>query len=159
MALVHKKLYESQELSSLNLNTYFQDLIGLIRNSYSMTEDRIKIIYKGADIPVLIDTAIPLGLVLNELLSNAYKHAFPGGRKGKIRVELSRGPSREIILDVSDNGIGLPPDFDVEKDGKLGLGTVMALGQLQLDGEVRFKNKKGCKCRVMIRKELHKPRV
>jgi PAS domain S-box-containing protein len=159
MALVHKKLYESQELSSLNLNTYFQDLIGLIRNSYSMTEDRIKIIYKGADIPVLIDTAIPLGLVLNELLSNAYKHAFPGGRKGKIRVELSRGPSREIILDVSDNGIGLPPDFDVEKDGKLGLGTVMALGQIQLDGEIRFKNKKGCKCRVMIRKELHKPRV
>lgn len=159
MALVHKKLYDSQELSRLNLNTYFQDLIELIRHSYSLSADRIKLTYKGVDIPVLIDTAIPLGLVLNELLSNAYKHAFPGGRKGKIQVELSKGTNQEIILVVSDNGMGVPQDFDVEKDSKLGLGTVMALGRLQLDGEMKFESKKGFKCRVIIKKELHKPRV
>jgi len=159
MALVHQKLYESQDLSSLNLKTYFKDLIALIQPILLSSKDYIQIRYEAVDVPVLIDTAIPLGLTLNELLSNAIKHAFPDQVKGQIQVKLKLGKSKEIILEVKDNGIGLPKGFDVEKQGHLGLQTVIDLAQHQLEGEVTFKNYKGLLCRIVIKKELYEPRI
>ncbi|NQT26753.1 PAS domain S-box protein [candidate division KSB1 bacterium] len=159
MALVHQKLYESQDLSSLNLKSYFNDLISLIHQSYLMGDDRIKLNYEAVDAPVLIDTAMPLGLVLNELLSNAVKHAFPKERKGEIHVRLDAGPKKGLVIEVSDNGVGLPRGFNVEKDGNLGLQTVIDLAKYQLGGEVMFESKNGLRCRIVIKEELYLPRV
>ena len=159
MALVHQKLYESKNLSSLNLKTYFRDLISLIRQSYSMKKDQINIIYKAVDVPVLIDTAIPLGLVLNELLSNALKHAFPGDRTGEIYVQLGADPKKDIFIEVSDDGVGLPEGFDIEQHRHLGLDTVVELTRHQLKGKINFESKKGLKCRIDLKKELYRPRI
>lgn len=159
MSLVHQKLYESRDLSTLNLKNYFMDLIALVRESYLTGEDRIRIRYEATDAPVLIDTAIPLGLALNELLSNAVKHAFPKGREGEISVVLNAHPQKGIVIEVRDNGVGLPAGFDAEKDANLGLETVFDLIQYQLEGEITFENKNGLVCRIALKKELYHPRV
>lgn len=159
MSLVHQKLYESKDLSSLNLKVYFNDLISLIRQSYLMSDDRIKLEYKAVDVPVLLDTAIPLGMVLNELMTNAVRHAFPEGRKGTIRIRLDKEPEKGIVLEVSDNGVGLPDGFQIEKDGRLGLETVLALAKQQLAAEVTFQSENGVRCRIVIQEELYRPRV
>jgi len=159
MALVHQKLYESGDLSSLNLKTYFNDLVTLIRQSYLPDDDRIHLICEAEDVLVLIDTAISLGLVINELLSNAVKHAFPAGRKGKIRMTLSISKDQELRVEVSDNGVGLPKGFDMEKDKKLGLENVINIVKQQLGGEVTFKSENGLSCLIVIKKELYKARI
>ena len=158
MALVHKKLYESNDLSSLNLKTYFQDLINLIRNSYTINENQIKFVYAAVDATVLIDTAIPLGLVLNELLSNAVKHAFPNGRQGEIKIDLTKGPGG-LVIDVEDNGVGLPASFDMKKNINLGLETVMDLITNQLRSEISYENHNGLKYRIVIKEELYEARI
>ncbi len=160
MALVHQKLYESQDLSSLNLRSYFSDLIVLIRQSFLSEADKIQFHFDAPeDIPVLIDTAIPLGLVLNELLTNTVKHAFPAEEKGEIHVVLKQDAEKRLIIEVSDNGTGFPEDFNVEKDGHLGLQTVIALARDQLGGEVTFTSGDGFKCRIVIAKEQYYKRV
>ncbi|MBN2104812.1 PAS domain S-box protein [bacterium] len=159
MAFVHKKLYESNDLSSLNLKPYFNDLILLIQQSYLLNNDRIKLIYHATDVPVLIDTAIPLGLVLNELMTNAVKHAFPEGKEGKIYLSLKKKLTKEIMIEVRDTGVGLPKGFDIEKDIHLGLETVIDLIRNQLGGEVNFENQGGLCCRIKLKKELYQPRV
>jgi len=159
MALVHKKLYDSKDLSSLNLKPYFNDLIMLIQGSYLMNSERIKLKYTATDVPVLIDTAIPLGLVLNELMTNAVKHAFPDDKKGEINISLKRKSKEGIIIEVRDNGVGLPERFDIEKDSHLGLETVIDLVRNQLGGTVNFEDKNGLYCIIKLNKELYKPRV
>ncbi|MBN1780576.1 PAS domain S-box protein [bacterium] len=160
MALVHRKLYESQDLSSLNLTSYFKDLILLVQNSYFIDTHRIRIHYEAEHaIPVLIDTAVPLGLVLNELLSNSIKHAFPETNAGDIYVRLKVGKRQEIVLEFQDNGIGLPESFNIDKHGNLGLQTVMDLARYQLRGNVTLKNQNGCYCRILLKKELYQSRV
>ncbi|MBN2105146.1 PAS domain S-box protein [bacterium] len=159
MALVHQKLYESKDLSSLNLKYYFNDLISLIQQSFLTKKNRIKFTYDAVDVPVLIDTAVPLGLILNELLSNAVKHAFPEGRNGEIHVKLDASSRKGIIIEVSDNGIGLPEGFRVETHAHLGLDTVVELTKHQLKGEVFFQSKNGLKCQIKLKKELYRPRI
>jgi len=160
MALVHQKLYESQNLSSLNLKSYFNDLIALIRRSFLSEADEIQFRFDAfEDIPVLIDTAIPLGLILNELLTNAVKYAFPAKEKGEIRVVLKKDAQKRVIIEVSDNGAGFPEGFDVEKDSKLGLQTAIDLARYQLGGKITFTSKEGLKCRIVIAKELYTERV
>jgi len=160
MALVHQKLYESQDLSSLNLKSYFNDLISGLRQSFLSEADKIQFHFDAPeDIHVSIDAAIPLGLILNELLTNAVNHAFPAEKKGKICVVLKKDAQKRLIIEVSDNGAGFPEGFDVEKDSHLGLQTVIELVRHQLEGKITFTNKKGLKCRIVIEKELYTPRV
>jgi two-component sensor histidine kinase/HAMP domain-containing protein len=112
MALVHQKLYEARDLSHINLREYIEELALLLTASYLVPPARLSTIHELEDISVLIDTAIPCGLILNELISNALKYAFPGGRKGEIRLELRKLEGGEIRLRVSDDGVGLPEGFD-----------------------------------------------
>jgi len=153
MAMVHEKLYESEDLSSLNLKSYCADLIDLIRKSY-LLGSRISVSFEAADVYVQIETAIPLGLALNELVLNAIKHAFPDDRGGTIRVELARDDERAFTLTVSDNGVGFPEGFDAERDGKLGLITITGLIKQQLKGVVTFVSlQRGLECRITIQKK------
>ncbi len=159
MALVHQKLYEARDLSHINLREYIEDLSLLLTSSYQVPPARLSTIHELEDITVLIDTAIPCGLILNELISNALKYAFPGGRSGEIRLELQRLDSGEIRLRVSDDGVGLPEGFDPRKDGHMGLQTILELGERQLNGAVTFHSAGGLSCQVHFHDNLYLARV
>jgi PAS domain S-box-containing protein len=115
MALVHQMLYESQNLSSVNLQNYIQQLAELVLSSYLIDTRIIHLRLELAPAFVTIDIATPLGLIINELISNACKHAFPGGRGGEISIRLARAPENLLRLEFADNGIGIPGGFDLRK--------------------------------------------
>jgi PAS domain S-box-containing protein len=159
MALVHQHLYQSQDLSRINLRDYIRALTELLMTSHGVSSQRLSTVFDMEDVFVLIDSAIPCGLILNELISNALKHAFPDNRVGEIEIQLRRAQDETIELQVADNGIGVPPDFDFEHDGRLGLENVFALGQAQLQGEVRFEVEQGVVCQLRFKDDLYTPRV
>jgi two-component sensor histidine kinase/CheY-like chemotaxis protein len=138
MALVHEKLYQAKDLTRIIFSDYVQDLVAELFSSYGVAQDRIHlklaIDINGDVIPV--DTAVPCGLIINELLSNSVKYAFPEGRPGEVRIELRRLTAHRYRLIVADNGIGLPHDFDIAEAQTLGLRLVYSLCREQLNGTV-----------------------
>jgi two-component sensor histidine kinase len=158
MALVHNKLYEANDLSSINLKTYIEDLMKSLMASYQISKN-IHIAYEMEDIYVLIDIAIPCGLIINELITNIYKHAFPENKEGHINIILRNEEDNKIIISISDNGVGLPPDFNLEDDSRLGLKNVISLCEYQLDGKVSYKSTNGLSFQLSINKDIFKKRV
>ena len=141
MALIHEKLYQNKSLSRLNLKDYVGELIDNLIKSYS-NSNAIQKEIEISEIFLNADTAIPLGLIINELVSNSLKYAFPNGRKGKISLKISRQAKGDFKMIASDNGIGLPKDFDINKAETLGLQLVNSLVK-QLNGEIKINNEAG----------------
>ena len=108
---------------------------------------------------MLIDTAIPCGLILNELISNALKHAFPGDQGGEIKVQLHKTGIGDVQLTISDNGVGVPQGFDFRKESGLGLQNVFVITENQLQGSVTFKADQGVSCQIRFADNLYQPRV
>jgi two-component sensor histidine kinase len=104
MALVHEKLYQSKDLSNLNLKDYIGDLANALLESYQLSGDRIFLKLDVDPISVSIDIATPCGLIINELMSNSLKHAFPGNRRGEVSLVLHQSEKGEIDMRFSDNG-------------------------------------------------------
>ncbi len=159
MSLVHQKLYEARHLSRINLKEYINDLVELLLSGYEISSERIVYLPEMEDVFTLLDTAIPCGLILNDLISNVLEHAFPGGRQGEIRVQLQRTENDEIILCVSDNGVGAPPGFDPRENAGLGLQTVFILAESQLKGRLYFDATQGMSCRLQFKDDLYHSRV
>jgi two-component sensor histidine kinase len=138
MALVHEKLYQAKDLTRISFSDYVQELVAELFSSYGVSPDRIHlkldVDVKGDALPV--DTAVPCGLIVNELLSNAVKYAFPEGREGEVRVGLHPLAAGRYRLVVADNGIGLPRDFNIAEAQTLGLRLVYSLCREQLKGTV-----------------------
>jgi PAS domain S-box-containing protein len=134
MSLVHEKLYQSENLSSINLQEYTRYLANQLFTFYGIERERVRLEIAIDKIPLDIDTAIPLGLILNELISNALKHAFFGGRSGTLSIS-SRTGGDLLTLVVGDDGPGIPPDFDWKTSESLGLRLVSSLID-QLDGTI-----------------------
>ena len=135
ISLIHEKLYESRDLSRVNLRDYIKTLLSDLLDSYGADSNGIDVRVKVDDVRLNIETAIPCGLIINELVSNSLKYAFPDG-KGEITVEVhSTGEGYEMT--VSDNGVGLPEDLDLEGSGTLGLRIVRNLVE-QIDGELEI---------------------
>ena len=135
MALVHEKLYQAKNLSKIDLKGYFTDLINLLRSSYQDLSEGIGLKTDMDTVLVTIDSAIPCGLIINELFSNAMMHAFPEDRSGEIQISL-KITDKEIELSVGDNGIGLPKAMDIRNVESLGLQSVVALVEHQLQGSI-----------------------
>ncbi len=159
MSLVHQKLYEASDLSRLNLKEYLHDLALYLLQCYSVSSRQITFTTEMEDIFVLIDTAIPCGLILNELITNALKHAFPAGRQGHLQLALRRIGDDLIQLEVSDDGTGLPPGFNPDQDGHLGLQLVNSLAENQLRARVSFLGEAGVTCRLEFKDNLYARRV
>lgn len=159
MSLVHQKLYQSMDLSNINLKEYIYELSELLVVSYNISPEKVSLELDTEDIFVLIDFAIPCGLVLNELISNSLKFAFPGEKKGKLVIVLRRTDDGEIEFQVSDNGIGVPDDFDFREQKTLGIQTSIAIIEHQLRGKIEFKNDNGLKCKINFNDTLYKKRV
>jgi two-component sensor histidine kinase len=147
MALIHEKLYQSPKFSQIQSSEYFENLIRDLSASYQINPQKIRIRTQLENIPLKIDTAIPLGLILTELLTNAFKYAFKGKKPGNIYLEMGRNKD-EICLLVEDNGKGLPEKFNPENAQTLGLNLVRSL-TTQLNGTVDFQSHAGLK--VLIR--------
>ncbi len=157
MALVHEKLYESESFSRLNLHEYVRELGELLRNALVIDPNRISCRYELEEMEGSIETAVPLGLIFNELFTNAVHHGFAEGSSGEVRIELSfDGESREVgRLTMRDSGRGLPPGFDPERSSGLGIQTVTILARSQLRGEVEFRSVDGTECTVWFRTGLN----
>ena len=159
MALVHQKLYESRNLSSIDLKEYYDELIKMLLDSLKIQPEKISLIVDTESIYVLIDIAIPCGLILNELLTNALKYAFPDNKKGEITIRLKRVDQDNIELQVRDNGIGLPPDIDSRNTKTLGMQLIHTIGESQLQGKVEFSSNRGTTCTLRFRSDLYNERV
>lgn len=127
MALVHEKLYQSSELSRIDVADYAESLAKLLFRSFGARGDDIALTVEAEGVFLSIEAAVPCGLILNELISNCLKHAFPDGRTGEIGVRVVAGPGGDTTLSVRDNGVGLPPALDVDHTETLGLQLVRTL--------------------------------
>lgn len=159
MALVHQKLYETKNLSQINLKEYILDLAQLLMQSYSISASKVTIKTDMEEVLVLIDTAIPCGLIMNELISNALKYAFPMGQNGEIKIGLHLNSQGKISLSVSDNGIGVHQGYDFRRSGNMGIKNIFILGENQLKGKVVFENNHGVTCLIQFQDSLYQPRI
>jgi PAS domain S-box-containing protein len=137
MALIHERLYETSDMASIDFGRYIEALSGHLINSYLVEPERITLQVDAGGVSMGIDKAIPCGLIINELISNALKHAFPGDLPGEIKVGFQRAKEGSIILRVDDNGVGLPAGLEITKTGTLGLQLVTMLTR-QLRGSIEF---------------------
>lgn len=142
MALIHTKLYQNDSLARIDFQEYTTDLSKSIVATFK-TDKNIVLNINANDIKLDIDTAVPLGLILNELITNALKYAYVDIEKGILNVELLRGPENKMYqLKVSDNGCGLPLDFDYKRTNSLGLKLINSLTR-QLQGNWEATNLNG----------------
>ncbi len=162
MALIHEKLYQSHSLAKIDFADYIKNLANNLFSSYNINEKRIRAKLCVENAFLNLDTAIPCGLLINELVSNSLKHAFPGARSGEISgeitIDFSLVADGQLRLSVRDNGVGLPEGFESHSPNSLGLRLIRALTR-QLRGQLEIHNKEGAVFQITFpqpkeRKEL-----
>jgi PAS domain S-box-containing protein len=134
MALVHQLLYQSKDLAQIEFGEYLAKLARRLTDTYDVGADRIAVEVLAAPMRLDVDHAIPCGLIVNELLTNAISHAFPGGQKGTIRITVE-AQGNDVTLTVQDDGIGIPADLRIDEAHSFGLRIARTLTQ-QLDGTI-----------------------
>ncbi|NYB52371.1 MAG: PAS domain S-box protein [Methanobacteriaceae archaeon] len=141
MALIHEKLYRSDNFKEINFGDYIRYLARDLFNSFLGYPDRVQLVMELEDLNLDINTAIPLGLILNELLTNSMKYAFPSGEYGTITIKFFK-EHKNYVMKVNDDGIGLPTDLDIQKTDTLGLQLVKNLIG-QIEGEIMVETGEG----------------
>jgi PAS domain S-box-containing protein len=157
MSMVHQMLYRSQDLSMIDLHQYIRDLATLLLRSYRLSTERVVLELDVEDLKASIDLAVPCGLILNELMSNAMRHAFPGDRPGTIRIRLVRVAPEALEMTFSDDGVGTPPGFDPRAQDSLGFRTIIALTEEQLRGQALFDSDGGAIWKLRFREPPELP--
>ena len=142
MALLHERLYQTTDLSGLPLSSYVRDLFRDATASNSLEPGQIQLKLDADDIPLNIEFGVPFGLLMNELICNSLKHAFPDGRRGVISIAAHR-ISKGVHIEVEDDGRGLPQNFDPAASPSMGLKLAASLAR-QLGGKLEFSNRVGC---------------
>lgn len=159
MSLVHQKLYSSRNLSRIDLKDYIEDLVKQISIYYSNIYEKIKINYCIEKIDLVIDIAIPLGMIVNEIITNAFKYAFKDRESGIINIEIKRDVNNAIAINISDNGVGLPDNFDIKTCQTLGINIIENITKEQLNGKISFENNNGLTYKIIIKDNLYKERI
>lgn len=149
MALVHEKLYQTGDLSWIDFREYITSLASNVAQTFILDPDRIRLTMDIKSIKLGIDTAVPVGILLNELITNAFKYAFPGGRRGAITITMDVQDEEWYRLSIRDDGVGLPAGFNVEHTGSLGMRLVRILTQ-QIEGEMEIRSEKGTEFIITI---------
>ncbi len=138
MAIVHEKLYQSESLASVEFADYTRSLLNYLSRAHGSAETNVSLKLDLQPVSLSVENAVPCGLILNELVTNAFKHAFRGRAEGEITTTLRTGPDGRVDLRVSDNGVGLPAGMDWRKSRSLGLRLIHLLaGQLNATVEMR----------------------
>ena len=155
MALVHQKLYQAKNLSFISMSEYLTELSGLISKSYIIQNKKISFYSKIDEIRISIDAAIPLRLVISELLSNSLKYAFPDENEGSIQISAILDEESVVKLVYTDDGIGVPEGFDFRNQNTLGLKIIFSIVENQLQGKINFINKGGIRCEIVFNNTLY----
>ena len=142
MALIHEKLYQSSNLAQIDFQEYIRTLVQELFRSYDVHRRAITLKLNVTPVSLAIDTAIPCGLIINELVSNSLKYAFPDNREGEICINLQESDKGQFILSISDNGVGLAEYLDFRNTSSLGLQLVCRLTK-QLEGSIELNAKQG----------------
>ncbi|MBN1347920.1 response regulator [candidate division KSB1 bacterium] len=154
MALIHEKLYQSDNLASIDIVGYIKSLVRGIYSSYKINPDKIRLRINIDPVSLSIEQAIPCGLIINELVSNAFKYAFPESFCGKqtIEISLKSQNAETFILKVSDNGVGLPENIDLNKTKSLVLHLVKIIAEDQLEGSVKLSRRAGTQFQIKFKR-------
>jgi len=152
MALVHEKLYRTKSLRQVDFAEYISAFAPTLFTSYGVDPSRISLHLELENILVDINTAVPCSLIINELISNSLKYAFPDKQKGRITIILQHSVNGNSLLTIKDNGIGLPAALDTQNTETLGMRLVHDLVG-QIGGEIEIKNTKGTEFRIEIPKK------
>ncbi|MEI7811038.1 MAG: tetratricopeptide repeat protein [Ignavibacteria bacterium] len=136
LALVHELMYKSPDFTSIDIKNYIINLAEHLRHSYIEKKEQIEFSFDIDNIALNIDIIIPVGLIVNEVVSNSLKHAFPNERKGRVSISMKADSDNNCTLSFSDNGIGLPPEINAEDQNTLGLFLILNLSQ-QINGELK----------------------
>jgi two-component sensor histidine kinase len=163
MSLIHERLYQSEDLASIDFSRYIQNLATYLFQSYRIDPEAVVLNTNVRDVSLDINKAIPCGLIINELVSNSLKYAFPQiketdnkkTKKGEIDIQLTADEGRVILL-VKDNGVGLPSDLDIETADSFGLQLVTTLVS-QLNGRIDIKRKPGATFKITFDKADKQP--
>ncbi|MHB8054062.1 MAG: PAS domain S-box protein [Candidatus Aminicenantales bacterium] len=158
LSLVHEKLYRAADLTRIDLAGYIESLAGHLFQVYVVDPDKVRLVTDFQDVSLDINSAIPCGLILNELISNALKHAFPGKRKGVLTIRMKRTREDFVELHVSDDGIGLPDTFDLRDPKSFGF-QIMNLLIDQLEADFAVDRKRGTTFTLKFRELKYKPRI
>lgn len=149
MALIHERLYQSSDLAKIDFAGYVRSLTGHLSRSYRVDSAAVRLTLEVDPVPMNLDVAIPCGLIINELVSNAFKYAFPEGESGEIKVHFGAENGQGLKLVVRDSGVGFSEGGDPEASDSLGLKLVHSLTE-QLGGTLRYRNQNGFVCEIGI---------
>lgn len=155
LAIIHEKLYQSADFASINFEEYIRSLVSYLFSYYSTTNISVDIDVEK-DLILNMDTAVPCGLIINELVTNSIKFAFRGGKPGKIYIKL-RYEDGSLILIIGDNGVGLPEGINFENSEKLGLQLVKTLTD-QLEGTIEYNGENGAEFKIKFKELIYKNR-
>lgn len=158
MALIHERLYRSSEFEYVDFSTYLTDLINYLISSHHAESSKIEVKTDIEKVNLNIETAVPCGLIINELILNSIKHAFPNNNSGYIKIELKKiSGENKYKLSISDNGIGINNEMDIANSSTLGLQLVYNLVQ-QLDGKIDVNNTNGTRFDIYFNELIYKKR-
>jgi two-component system, sensor histidine kinase PdtaS len=157
MAMVHEKIYLSEDLAHINFGDYIQSLVSNLFYSYTIDKSRIRPILNIDDVNLNMETAVPCGLIISELVSNGLKHAFPNEMKGCILISL-KAKGNKYELTICDNGIGLPKELVINNLESLGLLLVKNLTD-QIDGRIYINNNNGTEFKIVFKELIYKDRI
>jgi PAS domain S-box-containing protein len=151
MAMLHERLYESENLSEIDCHDYVSELTAHLFRSYGVSETRVKLRLNLEQNRMTMDSAVPCGLILNELVSNCLKYAFPEGREGEIRIDMAKNALGPASLCVADNGVGLPENVSLWSSKSLGLRLVRILAE-EIGATVEVSSCQGTEVKLLFPK-------
>ena len=150
MALIHEILYDSRDLSRIDLKSYISRLATSLKRMYGADSGRVRLTVESAAITLGIDDMVPCGLAISELISNSLKYAFPDGRDGRIDILVNKAPDGGIELIVGDDGVGMPEGLDYRNTNTMGMGLVVSLVERQLGGSLELDRTQGTRFKIVI---------
>jgi two-component sensor histidine kinase len=148
MALVHERLYQSSDMAYINYDEYLRKLLSHLARSYD--RDDIRFVIDTGNVLLNINAAITCGLIVNEIVSNALKHAFPGKREGTIRIRLKLQENMDATLVIHDDGVGIPPEIELKSPPTLGLQLIAELIE-QIEGTLELVRNRGTKFTIRFK--------
>jgi two-component sensor histidine kinase len=152
ISLSHQKLYLSEKIALIEMASYIREVVEYLHDSLQM-QDQVAFNLSVEPIELNEALAVPLGLIINEAVTNSLKYAFPGGRQGQVRIDLRQADPSNCLLTIADDGIGLGPDFDLGRSRSLGMNLMKGLSK-QLDGSLSIDTADGLTIQVRFRHAL-----
>ncbi len=158
MALIHESLYQSENLTAIDLKSYVSKLGANLIRMYGMSSRNISVSADSDGVTLGMEQAVPCGLLISELMTNAFKYAFPDGRRGEIRIIAQGAEKENVKIVISDNGVGIPLEVDIHEAKTLGFHLVTSLVEIQLQGSIKLERSGGARFTIRFDKKADSAR-